>query len=201
MENEASRGDGPVAQISPRSEIFLFWCRRCERALPRLAFHSDRSKRSGIKKPCAECQSAAKRVWYEENRERKLAEVKARQARLKAERPPRQCAACSEPARSPLHRYCERCAVGRRTSEPQASSTARGYGRAHRKLRTHWAPIVAMGRVACARCGHLIARGEPWDLGHDDVDRSVYRGPEHAACNRATAGRVPLRVECTSRRW
>ena len=26
-----------------------------------------------------------------------------------------------------------------------------------------------------------------WDLGHDDYDRSIYRGPEHARCNRSAA--------------
>jgi hypothetical protein len=82
-----------------------------------------------------------------------------------------------------------------------ATTVQRGYGRAHRDVRARWALIVATGRQTCWRCGHVIARGESWDLGHDDADRSRYRGPEHVACNRATAGRVPLRVERTSRRW
>lgn len=82
-----------------------------------------------------------------------------------------------------------------------ATTGQRGYGGPHKRARARWAPIVATGRVACARCGHLIGRGEAWDLGHDDLDRSRYRGPEHVACNRATEGRSPLRVERTSRRW
>lgn len=46
--------------------------------------------------------------------------------------------------------------------------------------------MVEAGGVLCWRCGALIDRRAPWDLGHDDVDRTKYRGPEHRACNRAT---------------
>jgi hypothetical protein len=66
----------------------------------------------------------------------------------------------------------------------------RGYGPEHRKLRAKWAPRVATGTVVCWRCLTPIAKGEAWDLGHDDEDRNVYRGPEHAGrCNRASAAR------------
>ncbi|PTL55741.1 hypothetical protein C7Y72_19115 [Paraconexibacter algicola] len=74
----------------------------------------------------------------------------------------------------------------------------RGYGAAHKRLRRRLASQVASGTVPCARCGELIAPGEPWDLGHDDFDRSRYSGPEHARCNRATAGR---RKRPASRVW
>jgi hypothetical protein len=78
------------------------------------------------------------------------------------------------------------------------STTLRGYGHRHQQARKRLAPLVDAGLVRCARCGDWIAPGEPWDLGHHDWDRSLYTGPEHRACNRATAGRWRRRV---SRRW
>lgn len=67
------------------------------------------------------------------------------------------------------------------------NTTERGYGNAHQALRRRWAPKVKRGEVDCARCGKLIQPGTPWDLGHDDEDRTIWTGPEHAKCNRATA--------------
>ena len=76
----------------------------------------------------------------------------------------------------------------------------RGYGTKHRKLRKQWAPRVERGEVICVRCGKLIQVGQAWDLGHDDFDRTRYAGPEHARCNRATAGRGK-RAKWRSRKW
>lgn len=80
----------------------------------------------------------------------------------------------------------------------------RGYGYEHKKLRKQIAPQVDAGGAKCWRCGLPISKGEPWDLGHDDDDRSRYRGPEHQRCNRATASRqatVHGSAVDTSRRW
>jgi hypothetical protein len=63
------------------------------------------------------------------------------------------------------------------------STSSRGYDRRHQLLRRMLEPQVRTGRVACARCGLLIRRGQAWDLGHTD-DRTSYSGPEHATCNR-----------------
>src|SRR5215216_2030848 len=50
----------------------------------------------------------------------------------------------------------------------------RGYGLEHKRLRQKVAREVAAGLATCARCGYLIQPDEPWDLGHDDHDRSVW---------------------------
>lgn len=71
----------------------------------------------------------------------------------------------------------------------RAKTTARGYGRRHRALREQAAKLVASGRAVCWRCGKPILPWMNWDLGHDDYDRNIYRGPEHAYCNRSSAAR------------
>jgi len=48
---------------------------------------------------------------------------------------------------------------------------------------------VEAGGVVCSRCQRPILPGQKWDLGHDDLDRSVYTGPEHARCNRGAPSR------------
>jgi len=64
----------------------------------------------------------------------------------------------------------------------------RGYGYPHQALRKRWAARVKRGGVFCChpRCGFEILPGEPWDLGHDPVDRSRWLGPMHRKCNRNT---------------
>jgi hypothetical protein len=66
----------------------------------------------------------------------------------------------------------------------------RGYGPEHDRLRAAWAPYVEAGTVACWRCHTLIHPAEDWQLGHDDYDRSIYRGPEHALCNQRAGARA-----------
>ena len=79
------------------------------------------------------------------------------------------------------------------------STTSRGYGNQHQKIRKALASLVETGDMTCARCGERILPGTPWDLGHDDFDRTVWTGPEHRRCNRATANRSNRRMY--SREW
>lgn len=73
------------------------------------------------------------------------------------------------------------------------TTTARGYGAKHRAERERWRPLVESGQAVCWRCSRLIPPGAPWDLGHDDADRTRYMGPEHQFCNRGAGGRKARR--------
>lgn len=112
--------------------------------------------------------------------------------------------------RGPEHSRCNRGAAARltprqasaraRRERARPSGSERGYDARHRKLRKEWAPKVAAGGVDCARCGELIPPGTPWDLGHDDEDRSRHTGPEHPSCNRS-ANFARVRAARGSRSW
>jgi hypothetical protein len=90
-----------------------------------------------------------------------------------------------------------------------ATTVARGYDAAHKAERARWAPSVNAGCVACWRCGRIIIPnpallGDGWDLGHDDFDRSIWRGPEHRRCNRRAAAILGNKARARrrrSRRW
>ena len=87
------------------------------------------------------------------------------------------------------------------TKKPMKKTSDRGYGTAHQKLRARWKPQVEAGNVNCARCHQPIRPGTPWDLGHDDHNRSRYSGPEHRTCNRGEPSRRRTRPQPHSRRW
>lgn len=60
------------------------------------------------------------------------------------------------------------------------NTTARGYGYTHQRLRADYQARMDAGeQFMCWRCGLPILKGFPWHLGHDDLDRTLYRGPEH----------------------
>lgn len=85
-------------------------------------------------------------------------------------------------------------------AEQRPSPAARGYGPEHRHLRRKVKREVEAGQAYCWRClsegktreQAWIPPDSDWHLGHDDKDRSVYRGAEHVACNVAVmAHRAP----------
>lgn len=65
-----------------------------------------------------------------------------------------------------------------------------GYGYDHRKIRAGLEDQMRRdGYLTCWRCGEPIHPGDEWHLGHDDHDRTIWRGPEHARkCNLRAAG-------------
>lgn len=99
---------------------------------------------------------------------------------------------CSAPGCPTLITRPGRCPEHARAADrARGTRQARGYDANHDAERKRWAPLVRTGLVKCWRCGELITATETWDLGHDDHDRTRYRGPEHAnRCNRAAAGRA-----------
>lgn len=96
-------------------------------------------------------------------------------------------------------------------TQPQASPLTRartrprttaekGYGARHQRMRKRYEATIAQGQGVCWRCQLPIKAEEPWDLGHDDHDRTQYRGPEHVACNRGAPHRKDAGVD-NSRAW
>ena len=55
------------------------------------------------------------------------------------------------------------------------------------------------GSSRAAVAASSIRPDEPWDLGHDDLDRSLPRAPEHRRCNRATRAHAAKRRKRRSR--
>lgn len=68
-----------------------------------------------------------------------------------------------------------------------ATTTERGYGRAHQVERERWRPTVEAGQAWCTEpiCLHddrWIPPGTPWHLAHNR-EAGGYRGPAHERCN------------------
>lgn len=97
---------------------------------------------------------------------------------------------CSVP-NCPVISPDNRCPQHRREAEQtRGSRQSRGYNYKHERARAQWAPIVMRGGVLCRRCQQPLDPDQPFDLGHDDTDRTLPAAPEHTTCNRATAGRA-----------
>lgn len=101
-------------------------------------------------------------------------------------RAPKQCGAPNCTTRITGRTYCD---THRAEHQRRDNTTARGYGATHQHTRAAWAPHVATGTINCWRCGQPITPTDEWHLGHDDHNRTITRGPEHARrCNLAAAG-------------
>lgn len=84
-----------------------------------------------------------------------------------------------------------RCAEHTRAKDrARGTRQERGYDSRHVRLRAEYQRRMDAGvRFECWRCGDEI-NPQLWHLGHDDHDRSIYRGPECEPCNTATNGRA-----------
>jgi len=92
------------------------------------------------------------------------------------------CPALTRGTRCPPHKRARDAARGTRQ--------ARGYDAAHDALRADWQRRMNNGeRVTCWRHGEPIDPSN-WHLGHCDINRGVYHGPECVSGNSATSGRV-----------
>lgn len=98
---------------------------------------------------------------------------------------------CSSPGCPVLLPQSGRCIEhARQADRARGTRQQRGYTREHDQRRADWSQLVAAGTVDCWRCRGRIHPTEPWHLGHDDHDRTIWRGPEHVKCNLAAAGRA-----------
>jgi hypothetical protein len=97
----------------------------------------------------------------------------------------------------------------RRSKPHTLTRQQRGYDAAYDRTRARYKLVVDAGRATCWRCGRWIDPRTEWHLGHDDHDRRIIRGPEHARCNLAAAahktnalrrGMQPRRPK-NSQRW
>lgn len=87
---------------------------------------------------------------------------------------------------------CGPCA--RKHDAARGTRQQRGYDKAHDQLRADYQRRMNAGETfTCWRCRltGVVTPIDPghWHLGHDDLDRTRYRGPECPPCNQATNGR------------
>lgn len=92
------------------------------------------------------------------------------------------CPIVSDQSRCPIHT--------RSKDEARGTRQQRGYDSVHGRLRAAWQRKLDRGHVVtCWRCKDPIDRTN-WTLGHCDIDRDVYHGPECPPCDYATKGRT-----------
>lgn len=60
--------------------------------------------------------------------------------------------------------------------------------------------LVATGTAHCWRCKRYLPPGSPVHAGHDDHDRTIYRGPECPPCNLRAASVKGNRISNANRK-
>ena len=74
----------------------------------------------------------------------------------------------------------------------------RDMGREHRARRASLLQRQAQGETLfCWRCNAPL--GVEWQLGHDDLDRSITRGPECVSCNQKAASERGNQIAAANR--
>lgn len=101
---------------------------------------------------------------------------------------------CAEPG-CPVVSTTTRCYDhARDRDKARGTRQQRGYDAAHDRLRADYQRRMDAGEsFTCWRRGPrctVTIDPKRWRLGHDDIDRTKYRGPECVPCNQATAGRI-----------
>lgn len=83
-------------------------------------------------------------------------------------------------------RYCAKHQAAH--DKARGTATQRGYGKEFYAIRREYSEQHKTQPLTCWRCGKHIPIGETFNLGHDDWDRTIIRGPEHEHCNLNAAG-------------
>lgn len=96
---------------------------------------------------------------------------------------------CAEPG-CPTITAQTRCTKHtRQLDKARGTRQQRGYDAPHDRLRADYQSRMDAGEAfMCWRCTRPIDPAA-WHLGHDDEDRTKYRGPECEPCNLATSSR------------
>lgn len=82
----------------------------------------------------------------------------------------------------------------------ERARTAQYHSAEHREQQRLAKAAVAAGTAVCWRCRRHIPPGNPVHAGHDDHDRTVYRGPECPPCNLRAAARKGAQVANAKRK-
>lgn len=83
-----------------------------------------------------------------------------------------------------------------------ATTSQRGYGAHHQRLRLRWKRLLASeGQLPCARCHKPVLPTDEWELDHDDIDRTRYIGVSHKLCNRQAGGEKSQRMRVKTWEW